>query len=285
MLLATACPRSPHKTPTADTGTVSKPEKRPPDIPQRGPLAQRIHYEQAKSLLRAGRPADAVEVFRRAIDADPKGEMVANCYLGLGSALGELKRARQAVEAYSKVVELLPRDPEAYRALAIGQEEAGQLSEAQLSLQQALALDPDQLSAYQDLAALYLKQKDDEGAKKSYLQYELRRTYLIKTLGLSKDEQARVNAARALGDARDEATAKALGLALTDRSRAVRLSVIRALGQQALSQGTGPLKALLDKTTDPEEKRAIQLSLDIIHKAAQPGPQPEPKLQGKTKKP
>jgi tetratricopeptide (TPR) repeat protein len=266
------CPdkRSPKPGPGVDAS------KGPPTLPQKGPLAQRMLYEQGKSLLRAGRYQQAVKTFRRAIAADPKGKGAANCYLGLGSALGELRRYKEAVEAYHKVVALRPDDPEAYRALAIGQEDAKMLEEAQQSLEQALALDGDQLSAYQDLARLYLERKEMEGAKRVYLRYELRRTALIKALGLSKSEDRRVEAALALGEARDEATTKALGLALTDRSHRVRMAVIRALGRQGLSQGEGPLRRLLESTKDPDERRAIQISLKAIADTPQPGPQPIP---------
>jgi tetratricopeptide (TPR) repeat protein len=256
------------------TGKTAKPP--PPLVPSAGPLAQKIHYEQGKSLLRAGKPTQAIEEFEQAVEADPKGPLLANCYLGIGSAHGELREHGRAVEAFRKVVGLRPSDPEAYRALAIGLEDAGKLKEARESLEQALALDPSQLSAYQDLAGLHLKAKDVEGAKKAYLRYELARTSLIKTLGLSKSEEKRAEAAAALGDARDEATAKALGLALTDSSRAVRLAVIRALGQQRLAEGRGPLRALLERTKDPEERRLIKLSLQAIASAPQPAPQSAP---------
>lgn len=251
--------------------------KGPPTLPVKGALAQKMLYEQGKSLLRAGRHQQAVKTFRRAISADPKGKGAANCYLGLGSALGELRRYTEAVEAYHKVVALRPDDPEAYRALAIGQEDAKRLKEARQSLEQALALDGDQLSAYQDLARLHLERREMESAKRVYLRYELRRTALIKALGLSKSEDRRVEAALALGEARDEATVKALGLALTDRSHRVRLAVIRSLGRQGLSQGEGPLRRLLESTKDPHERRAIQISLKAIADTPQPGPQPIPK--------
>jgi Flp pilus assembly protein TadD len=271
---AAGCPAK--RTPPPPDARRAAKKGPPPDIPEAGPLAQKILYEQAKSLLRAGQPARAVEVFRRAAAADGKGEALANCYLGLGSALGDLGRHDEAIEVYRKVVALRPSDPEAYRALAIGQEDAGKHEEAKQSLEQSLALNADQLSAYQDLAGLYLRAKDQEGAAKIYLRYELRRTTLIKTLGLSKDEQARVAAALALGDARDEATTKALGLALTDRSPKVRLAVIQALGQQGLAGGAGPLRELLARSADAEEKRQIENSLEAIARAAQPGSQPTP---------
>jgi tetratricopeptide (TPR) repeat protein len=249
--------------------------KRPaPNIPDDGPLAQKILYEQAKGLLRAGKPGPAVDVFRRSIAAHGNGELVASCHLGLGSALGDLGQHEEAVEAYKKVVELRPDDAEAYRALAAGEEDAGKMREARESLEHSLALDPNQPSAYQDLASLCLRAKDVEGAKRVYLRYELTRTRLVLTLAKAKDDGERASAARVLGEARDEATAKALGLALTDRSPKVRLAVIRALGQQALSAGAGPLRELLERTQNPEEKRQIELSLAAIAAAAQPATPP-----------
>jgi len=283
-VLLVACPK---KRDRGDDRTrVGKAKKPPPpNVPSSGPLAQKIHFEQAKSLLRAGQPARAIPVFRQAIEADPAGKLVASCYLGLGSAHGDMRQHGRAVDAFQKVIELAPSDPEGYRALAIGLEDATRLREARQALEQAVALDPDQLSAYQDLAGLYLKEKDVEGAKKSYLRYELTRTRLIRTLGLVKDEDRRVRAAEGLGDARDEATAKALGLALTDRSRKVRLAVIRSLGQQRLAEGAGPLRALLKKTKDAEERRLIQLSLQAIGSAPQPSPESAPTLPQRTSPP
>lgn len=273
-LLATGCPRKAAQ-PRPDAGRPAA-KKPPPDIPEHGPLAQRILYEQGKSLLRAGKPERAAEVFRRAIAADGKSEGLANCYLGLGSALAEAGRKAEAIEAYRKVTDLRPTDPEAHRALAMGLEEGGKLADAARSLERALELDPDQLSAYQDLAGILLRAKDVEAAKKIYLRYELKRTELIKTLGLAKDEAAREDAARALGEARDEATARALGLALGDRSKRVRLAVIRALGQQGLAGGAGPLKELATRSTDADEKRAIEASLKAIASAPQPAPTSAP---------
>ncbi len=138
VLLAAGCPRATER-PKPDASKRAPAKKPPPpDIPEHGPLAQRILYEQAKSLLRAGKPERAVEIFRRAIAAEEKGDGLANCYLGLGSALAELGRKQEAVEAYRKVTELRAADPEAHRALAMGLEEAGKLEEAKRSLERSL---------------------------------------------------------------------------------------------------------------------------------------------------
>ncbi len=264
----TGCPSSKRQAPAVpDTSAVKAPRKKVPDLPRRGPLAQKIRYEQGKSLLRAGKPEAAVKEFKQSIDADPEGEAVANCYLGIGAAMADLGRPGPAVEAYRKVVALRPTDPESFRALAMGLEDQGEVDEAIRTLEQSLALNADQLAAYQDLAALHLRQSDTDGAKQVYLRYELKRTVLIQTLGLSKDVEQREAAAFSLGEARDDATAKALGLALTDRDRRVRLAVVSALGMQALSEGAGPLKRLLTKTSDPDERRQIEVSLKAIKDA------------------
>lgn len=260
---------------------VKAPPAKAPDIPSRGPLAQKIYYEQAKGLLQGGRLEPAVESFRRAISAHEGGKLAANCYLGLGSALGELGQKAASVEAYRKVVALLPQDPGAYRALAIGLEDLGKLDEAASSLRQSLELDPDQLTAYQDLASLFLRQKDHAKAQQAFVAYEQRRARLIKVLGLSKEVEQRESAAAILGQARDESTARALGLALADNEKRVRLAVIRALGQQGLKSGAGPLKDRKRNTRDVDELKAIQFSLESIEAAVQPAPAPAPAPAGK----
>ncbi len=269
------CSKSRSSRPDAHSPQKAKTNKASEGL-KHGKVAQKIFYEQAKSLLRAGKMSKSVKYFKKAIEADPQGEMLANCYLGLGSALSEVKKFKEALAAYGRVVELRPDDPEAYRALAIGQEDAGLLRQARESLEQALALDGDQLSAYQDLATLYLQEKDLEGAKRTYMRYEIRRTALIKALGMAKSENRRVIAANALGHARDEETAKALGLALSDPSKQVRIAVIEALGRQGLAEGTGPLKALLAKAQDKEERQLIKLALELIANTPQPAPQAAP---------
>jgi Flp pilus assembly protein TadD len=252
--------------------TRPRPAAHPSNVPESGPLGQKILYEQAKALLRGGQPERALPLFRRSIAAHSRGELLPSCYLGLGSALADLGRHREAVDAYRKVTELRPSDPDAFRVLAAGLEEAGQLAEARRNLEHSLSLDPDQPSAYQDLASLHLRDKNVEAAKQVYLRYELTRTRLILALGRSPDEQRRVAAAAALGEARDEATVKALGLALTDRSRRVRAAVIRALGQQGLAGGAGPLRELEGRSHDAEERRLIEASLKAISGAPQPPP-------------
>ncbi len=272
-----AQPEGQASPPNKASSAKVKTEAKAPDIPSKGPLAQKIYYEQAKGLLQGGRLDEALLTFRRAISAHEGGKLSANCYLGLGSTLSEMDKKEAAVDAYRKVVELSPRDPDAYRALAIGLEEVGKLEEAASNLRQSLELDPDQLTAYQDLAALFLQRKEPAKAQEVFLAYEKRRATLIKILGLSKEVDQREAAAALLGQARDESTAKALGLALSDGDDGVRLAVIYSLGQQGLKAGVGPLRALLKRSKDDQERKAIKQSLEAIAAAKQPAPLPAAK--------
>lgn len=253
-------------------GTAARPRKPPPELPERGPLAQRVLYQQAKGLLRAGRAAAAIPIFRRAIEAHAGGQQQANCYLGLGSALSDTGKKQEAVEAFRKVVELLPQDAQAQQMLALGLTDLGKRAEAAAALEKAVALAPDRLSTYQDLMALYLEQKDIKGAQGVYGRYESRRALLAQRLKTSPRAEVREDAAAALGQARDGATSKVLVAALADRSASVRMAAIRALGQQGLVAGKKPLETLLGRVRHPEERRAIKQSLEAI-KHAPPAPQ------------
>ncbi len=250
-------------------GKRPKPPKKVPDLPARGPLAQRVLYQQAKGLLKAGRADKAIVVFRRAAAAH-QGGLEASCYLGLGSALAEAGQKQEAVEAFQKVVRLRPSDATAYQMLAIGLRDAGKLAQAAAALEQASALEPDRLSTYQDLMALRLETKDTPSAQQVYARYEARRKLLIQRLGAPLAGK-REDAAAALGQARDDETAKALITALGDQSASVRMAVIRALGQQGLPVAQKPLEALLKRSKHPHERRAIKRSLDAI-KNAPPAP-------------
>ncbi|MCK5796546.1 MAG: HEAT repeat domain-containing protein [Deltaproteobacteria bacterium] len=239
----------------------------PPDLPERGALAQKILYQQAKGLLKAGRQDKAVAVFRRAIAAH-QGGLEANCYLGLGSSLSDMGKKREAVEAFQKVVTLRPKDAMAYQMLAIGLRDIGSNVEAAKALERASVLEPDHLSIYQDLMALDLEAKRTKAAQKVYERYEARRKNLLQRVLEAKEAGLREDAAVALGEARDDETARGLVRALSDRSPAVRMAVIRALGQQGLAVARKPLVALKKTTRSAEERRAIRLSIEAIDHAS-----------------
>lgn len=265
----------------ADAAKPAAPRPATPELPERGPLAQKVLYAQAKTLLNAGRSAEAEQLFRRALAAQSRGLEAANCHLGIAAALADQGRHAEAVTAYRDVVRLRPGDAEARRALAVGLEEAGDLEGAQEALKQALVLDADQLSGYQDLAALQLRGGDEASAKETYERYERRRVALLAVATKAGATDARLAALEALADARDEQTARALAGALGEPDRTLRLAIVAALGRQGLGVGAEALRGLLARTEAADERRTIELSLEAIGAAsaggASDGPTPDAK--------
>jgi tetratricopeptide (TPR) repeat protein len=247
-------------------------DQRVPLLPSSGPLAQRVLHDQGRSLLLAGKPREAVAVLQRAIEAHPRGSLLARCYLGLGTALAQQGEVARAVEAYRQLVHLRPEDAEARRALALGLEQAGDRQAAGKELRRALALDGDLLVAYQDLAALLLEQGEAAGAQEVYQRYEARRKRLLEIVagGGSGDEGLR--AVQRLAEAPDERTARWLVDRLEQAPRQLQLAMIAALGRQRLPLAEEALRRLLESSTDVEQRRAIRLSLERIASRRAPPP-------------
>ncbi|MCA9672774.1 MAG: tetratricopeptide repeat protein [Myxococcales bacterium] len=270
VLAAAGCP-SKNKRTGAGSASGSAKKKRIPDIPENGALAQRVLYGQAKSLLLKGKSAEAAAAFRRAIAAHGKGPLLASAWLGLGSALGDMKRYKDAVAAYREVVKLRPADPEGYKALAIGLTDAGDVVHARAALEKALALDPDALATYQDLAGLHLRENDQAGAKAVYARYEKRRKALVALAGdAAKAKRERLSALGRLAGARDERTARWLASALPEaKDDKIKVAMIVALQGQGLKVGIEALDAAA-KGGSAEVKRAALLAMQALSAAPAP---------------
>ena len=97
---------------------------------------------------------------------------------------------------------------------------------------------------------------------------ESRRRDALVQLGKSKDVGARVDAATALGGARDAGTARALVLALTDKDANVRVACAQALGRIGvdIDPDVRPaLQALLKKELDGKVRAAVDDALAVSH--------------------
>mgnify|MGYP000716510643 CR=1 FL=1 len=68
------------------------------------------HLRQGIALYNQGRYAQAVEAFRKAIQADPR---FSRAYAWLGLAYVKLNQPRPALEAFRKVVEIVPNSEDA----------------------------------------------------------------------------------------------------------------------------------------------------------------------------
>jgi tetratricopeptide (TPR) repeat protein len=228
------------------------------------PPDARSLYGQGKAALEDKRLADAVKLFTQATTLAPDPELKANAWLGLGAAYGELGDNAHAVAAWEQVTVLRPSDADAWRVLAEGLAQAGKQERQAQALAHVIAIDPDDLATYLELAGLDTALKQEDAAKDVYLRYENRRRDAVLQLGKSKDPAERAAAAEALGGARDAGTARALVLALTDKDARVRAACAQALGR--IGPDVDPevrpaLKLLLQRENDDKVRAAIEDAL------------------------
>ena len=108
-----------------------------------------LHQRAIAAFLR-GEPEVAVELLRRAIEANPESAVAAN---DLGSVLAQMGRTTEAIPAFRRAIELVPDYPEAHNNLANICQMTGSLEEAVASYQTALRLRPEYAEAYRNLAS------------------------------------------------------------------------------------------------------------------------------------
>jgi len=153
------------------------------------------HYEAdqtvqgAFALIRAGRPLDAAQLFRKVIADHPQHAHALNglgtialaageleqaaaqfakaaaadpanpgFHMNLGTALMKQRMFAEAEQAYRKALQLSPNDANAKSNLAIVLAQLGRLDEAIASAHQAIAINPAMIGAHTNLAS-FLKQK------------------------------------------------------------------------------------------------------------------------------
>ncbi len=191
---------------------------------ERNPACFVAHSNLSNYLLLMGRPDEAIEHGRKAVELQPG---FAEPHINLGNALREKSRNEEALVHYRKAVELRPDLAAARYNLGALLLAGGQAGEAQAQFQQAVELASDYVRARTALGSLLLDQgKADEAAAQAEMALGLR----------PEDAEAR----SLLGNARlrqgrlDEAVAE-FRRALAARPDAVRLSA--DLGNALLQQG------------------------------------------------
>lgn len=126
-------------------------------------------YEQARDLLDAGDPAEAVPLLERAVAADRHFAQAVHLLGKAYASLGDYHRARRAFRHLTK---LETEDPEGYVLYAAAAVRCDRLEEARVALMAAIKLDGNHKQAYRYAAALWERLGDTERARKFRARYQ-----------------------------------------------------------------------------------------------------------------
>ena len=107
-------------------------------------------HQRALAAFQRGESEVAVDLLRRAIEANPESAAAAN---DLGSVLAQLGRTTEAIPAFRRAIELAPAYPEAHNNLGNIFQMTGNLQEAVANYLKALRIRPEYAEAYRNLAS------------------------------------------------------------------------------------------------------------------------------------
>jgi tetratricopeptide (TPR) repeat protein len=113
------------------------------------------YFNVGTALSDENRPADAIELLKRAIEIKPD---FAAAYNNLGIAETNQRHFAEAEIYLRKAIELSPRSANAYVNLAKAKQDQGDLAAAETLLKTAIELDPYLLAGYQGLSQIAARQ-------------------------------------------------------------------------------------------------------------------------------
>ncbi|MGB6719511.1 MAG: tetratricopeptide repeat protein [Terracidiphilus sp.] len=113
-----------------------------PEVQSSAPVMELL--EQGAQAMRAGKPAQAEEIFKQAISAAPQ---LPDGYLGLGMAEMREGNPDAAEQSLTRAVEIDPRTPGAHMFLGIAQFQMNKLDAAIASLDEETLIQPDNAEA------------------------------------------------------------------------------------------------------------------------------------------
>jgi tetratricopeptide (TPR) repeat protein len=119
----------------------------------------RAAVEEAFAHDRAGREAEAIECYERALELGLPDQLRQQALLGLGSSLRNVRRHREAVNVLDGAVAEYPDHGGLRFFLALARWSAGEEREA-MRMMGGLALDEADLRGYRRAAAAYLDELD-----------------------------------------------------------------------------------------------------------------------------
>ena len=117
-----------------------------------GVTAQDTSLDEARSLIRQGRPDAAVELLDRHLSTaseDPEARFLK------GVALAESGRRQEAIDAFSALATDFPNLPEPYNNLAVLYASEGELDKALSTLLEAIRIHPSYATAHENLGDVY----------------------------------------------------------------------------------------------------------------------------------
>ena len=141
---------------TPGTGAAA-PASSPAELPEDAAAC----LAQGNTWLQAGRVADALRAYDRAIALQPD---YLDPHFNRGNALLRLQRPAEALAAFERAAELSPTLVIAHYNCGTVLEALGRPAEAMAAYERALALEPAHVQARFNLGTLYLKQDDHEQA-------------------------------------------------------------------------------------------------------------------------
>jgi tetratricopeptide (TPR) repeat protein len=116
--------------------------------------------KEATELLRKRDPDGALALLKDVLDKDPKD---ANALFLMGVTYGQKKMHREAVEAFTRVVELTPTFAPAFVELGLRHQQLGERPQALAAYEKALALEPGtEVAAYNAGLILFESDRIDE---------------------------------------------------------------------------------------------------------------------------
>jgi tetratricopeptide (TPR) repeat protein len=113
------------------------------------------YSRMALNFYRQGKIPEAIEAFKKAIDANPQND---DAYLRLGILYKDQGRIVMAEEAFRKAIDINPHNDGAYDALGILYKDQGKISQAEEAFRKAIDINPRNDDAYFRLGILYKSQ-------------------------------------------------------------------------------------------------------------------------------
>jgi len=114
-------------------------------------------------LLNQGKLKEALECFKKNV------ALLGGTYFNMGLTLLRMDRREEAVESFTRAVEISPNDPEYLNLLGQAYGELGKVKEAEAYLQRALEIDSKYALGYYDLGVILAKQRTrDREAKRFF---------------------------------------------------------------------------------------------------------------------